>query len=101
LKKCPWCAEDIQDEAIKCRFCGEMLIKPEKKKWYFNTSVMLLAFLSVGPVALPLVWWHPRLSRTAKAVITVLVCAASYALGIVVERSVKSITSYYSLMSKW
>ena len=51
-----------------------------KRKWYFRTSVVVIALLSLGPLALSLVWSNPHWGRRTKVLVTLLVLAATYAL---------------------
>lgn len=95
MKKCPYCAEEIQDEAIKCRYCGEFLNKKQQEKWYFKTFWLVIAFLCVGPLALPLLWLNPRFSVRRKIIVSIIVIVLTYYLGILTANCLKTLSSYY------
>ena len=64
-------------------------------KWYLRPVAVVIAIFALGPFALPLVWSNPRYDKKTRIVITSIVIAATYLLGIMVVRSIKPLLSYY------
>ncbi len=55
-------------------------MEDKKNKWYFKIGTLIIALLTVGPLALPLAWSNPRLSTKAKVIISVAVLVLTYFL---------------------
>jgi phage shock protein PspC (stress-responsive transcriptional regulator) len=48
-KKCPYCAEEIQEAAIKCRYCGSMIgSRPVAGEWHRDTERKMIGGVSAG-----------------------------------------------------
>lgn len=56
-----------------------MTQEQNKLRWFWKPSVIILALLSVGPLALPLVWTHPQFSLRKKTIWTLLTLAVTLA----------------------
>ena len=105
MKKCPFCAEDIEDDAIKCKHCGEFLdashhprFAEKKIQWYFRKSFIITAVCCVGPLALPLIWLRPETTRAWKIGLTIVILVLSWFLFQTMMESIRTLKEYYKLI---
>ena len=85
---CRSCGRTIASEDAYCRYCGKRQ-SPAGGWLYRPTTLVLLAFLVIGPFAIPLVVRSPYLSRTGKIILnlsiiiyTILLLYVTYLLAV-------------------
>lgn len=102
MRACPFCAEEIQEAAIKCKHCGEFLQeKSPAESWYTKTTFLVIAFCAVGPLMLPLIWLKPSMSRKSKIAWTVVIVLLTVAATWLMSWAYGRIQSYYKMMEEF
>jgi hypothetical protein len=67
--------------------------------WYFKSGMLVVAFLVVGPLMLPLLWFNPHVNRIQKLVWTIIILAVSFLLAVATMKAISTLTEYYRMMT--
>lgn len=71
---CPECRKEIDDTDTFCKFCGAIIEKNKPIPWYLKGwFIIIMAFVVLGPFALPLLWKSPDFKRQAKVILTIVI----------------------------
>ena len=71
---CPKCQKEIDNQDSYCKSCGAEVRTDKPTPWYFRGwFVILMAFVVLGPLAIPLLWKSPEFSKRAKIILTVVI----------------------------
>ncbi len=100
-----------------CRSCGHILdvnegkalwqilhddaesqrITKLKPPWYFRKSFIIIAIFSIGPLALPLIWLHPKTTLAWKIGLTIAILLLSCLLFHATMEFTRIAKEYYKL----
>jgi len=74
------------------------------QKWYLKKSVLIVAILTIGPFALPLIWFNPSFNKRVKVLLSIaiiiFIIILNYALGVILIKSMKILQDSYQSMLK-
>jgi hypothetical protein len=78
----------------------EVKVQKPQDKWYFKTYVLVIAFLCVGPFALPLVWINRTYSIKKKIMASLIIIFLTYIIWVMLSASVKQLLDYYKQLQE-
>lgn len=67
--------------------------------WYFRKAFIIIAVCTVGPLALPLIWWRPKTTLAWKIGLTIGILVLTYFLYLSTMASIRTIKEYYKLLN--